>query len=180
MARPPRSEPLSTDALSDPVSLGGYTCSTRARGTYNGRWADSRPDYRIQRERSRRKIVRPHAAAPRRGKAGQSEATGPNAGPAFQPHPGYPPILALCSSDRKSIGHGGGSLPGPEPAWHGYRCGSAPGLPRRQRAYHREHYGRLRSNNQPSPLSLETRPVVSALTKRNIGTMSTLTVKFHL
>jgi hypothetical protein len=93
---------------------------------------------------------------------------------------GTPPILALCSSDRKSIGHGGGSLPGPEPAWHGYRCGSAPGLPRRQRAYHREHYGRLRSNNQPSPLSLETRPVVSALTKRNIGTMLTLTVKFHL
>lgn len=41
------------------------------------------------------KIVRPHAAAPSRGKAGQSEATGPNAGPAFQPHLGTPHTCAV-------------------------------------------------------------------------------------
>lgn len=53
------------------------------------------------------KIVRPHAAAPRRGKAGQSEATGPNAGPAFQPHPGYPPYLRCVPLIGHRSGTGG-------------------------------------------------------------------------
>ena len=107
MARPPRNEPLSTDALSDPVSLGGTRVRREREGHTMGAGRTVAQTTESNGKEAAGKIVRPHAAAPRRGKAGQSEAAGPNAGPAFQPHPGYPPILALCSSDRKSIGHGG-------------------------------------------------------------------------
>ena len=149
MARPPRSEPLSTDALSDPVSLEGYTCSTRARGTYNGRWRTVARTTESTGKEAAGKTVKTARGGAQARESGQSEAAGRTQVRRSSPTLSAPPILALCSSDRKSIGHGGQPA-GPEPAWHGYRCGSAPGPPRRQRGDHREQYGRLRSNQPPS------------------------------
>jgi hypothetical protein len=96
--------------------------------------------------------------APRRGKRRPERRSGVPA-PPWGPHT----CAVFLSSE---INRARGQPAGPEPAWHGYQRGSAPGLPRRRRADHREHYGRLRSH-QPSPQSRNpTR--VSALAKRNI------------